>query len=59
MNDEIIRSVWEATSFHLEIANGDFTSYSFSEDFKSVLRALHLQEVASRYLNILDNILKF
>ena len=35
---EIIRSVWEATGFHLNLFQGEVTSFTFDEEFKSWVR---------------------
>ena len=35
---ELIRSAWEATGFHLNLFQGEVTSFTFDEEFKSWIR---------------------
>lgn len=35
---ELIRSAWEATGFHLNLTQGEVTSFTFDEEFKSRIR---------------------
>ena len=44
INSELIRSSWEATGFKLNLYNGDVASFSFSDDFKELLRSEALHE---------------
>ena len=39
MNEELIRSSWEATGFKLNVSKGRVCGYPFSDDFKSLLKA--------------------
>ena len=38
VNEELIRSSWEAAGFQLTVRNGDMIGYCFSEEFKTKLR---------------------
>ena len=44
INSELIRVAWESTGFKLNITYGEVSSYSFSEEFKSFLRAEALHQ---------------
>ena len=39
INSELIRAAWESTGFKIDIIYGEVSSFSFSEDFKTFLRA--------------------
>ncbi|KAK8900254.1 hypothetical protein M9Y10_002577 [Tritrichomonas musculus] len=43
-NSELIRSSWESTGFKITLSQGEVSSYSFSDDFKSFIRAEVLHE---------------
>ena len=44
INSELIRAAWESTGFQLNIVYGEVSSYTFSEEFKSFLRAEALHQ---------------
>ena len=44
VNSELIRSSWESTGFKINLSQGEVSSYSFSDDFKSFIRAEALHE---------------
>ena len=39
INSELIRAAWESTGFKIDIIYCEVSSFSFSEDFKTFLRA--------------------
>ena len=44
MTEELIRSGWEATGFHLEFDDDGEIKYSFTDEFKALLRAEALNQ---------------